>query len=112
MRWLPWTLFGLSVAATASSVVAFAERERLASRWNSAACIAPGRARGEICADEHDALRTWDGVLLASGIAAGALFGATLFVLHTQGPGASERATSASVGCGVHGASVSCSGSF
>lgn len=114
-RWLPWTLFGLGAAATASTLVAFRLREQHATRWNGAACIRPGLTRGRVCPDERDAIRTWDTVLALSGVSAGLLFGGAVLSRSLQGSPAHSGAGRERVGvseCGVSWGQVSCSGRF
>jgi hypothetical protein len=114
-RWLPWTLFGLGAAATASTLVAFRLREQHATRWNGAACIRPGLTRGSVCPDERDAIRTWDTVLALSGVSAGLLFGGAVLSRSLQGSPARSGAGRERAGvseCGVSWGQVSCSGRF
>jgi PEGA domain-containing protein/tetratricopeptide repeat protein len=68
-RWLSWTLTGLATGAAVTTGVAFALRERHATRWNSDDCQQVGRLRGELCPDEHAAVTrcgiTWAGAACA-----------------------------------------------
>jgi hypothetical protein len=114
-RWLPWTLFGLGVAATASTLVAFGQRERHATRWNGAYCVQPGVTRGSVCPDERDSIRTWDTVLVLSGVSAGLFFGGAILSRKLQEPPARSDANDERAGvsdCGVSWGRVSCRGRF
>jgi hypothetical protein len=109
LRWLPWTLLGLGTLATASTLVAFAQRERYATRWNSAECVAPGQTRGSVCPDELDAIQTWDRVMWVSGVSAVVFWGGAILSRSLASRAADQ---SASTECGVGLALVACRGRF
>lgn len=94
-RWLPWALLGLGVASTAGTLVAFAQREQHATRWNSASCVEPGRARGSVCPDELDAIHAWDRVLWVSGASAVVFLGGAVLTRSLEPARAPEAATAA-----------------
>jgi hypothetical protein len=107
----PWALGGLSVAAAATSVVAWERREHYADRWNDdSACLGVGISRQERCGDDLERGQRAETVSWMSGVAAG-LFagGAVLSILLSS---SDEPGPSASLQCvpGVGGAA--CFGSF
>jgi hypothetical protein len=108
--WLAWTFLGLGLAATAGAVLSFAEREQRAQRWNSAACVQPGRTRGSICPEERDAIQDWDRWLLVSGLAAGTFLGGAIVTRALSERDRPHRAGLTS--CALSWASINCSGAF
>lgn len=68
-RWLSWTLTGLATGGAVATGVAWGVRNHHASRWNSSACLAPGRARGEVCPDERDDGKRAEQLAYVSGVA-------------------------------------------
>jgi len=121
--WLSWTLTGLTAGAAITTGVALVVRNHHASEWNSADCLQPGRARGEVCGAELDAGKTAESVAYASGVAT-LLFAAGAVVSWTLGEPASSEApdsvASSSVAskaaaltrCGFTLGGATCVGSF
>lgn len=111
--WLPWALTALGGVAAGGALLAYTQRERHADRWNSDECLAGGRTRGEVCADERRSIDHWDDVLLTSGIASGLFFGGALVTLVLLEPASSTPEPSlALTRCGLRGSTVTCSGQF
>jgi hypothetical protein len=112
-RWLTWTLAGLGAGAAVVGGVAWANREQHAQRWNSDACLAPDRRRGQICAEELSLGRTAEQVAYAGSITAGLLLGGALATWLLEDPRADEDHESAGVTrCDVGLANARCFGSF
>jgi hypothetical protein len=110
-RFWPWVLGGLSVAAAATSVVAWERREHYADRWNDdSACLAVGISRQERCGLDLERGRRAETVSWISGAAAG-LFagGAVLSILLSS---SDEPGTSASLRCVPGAGGAACFGSF
>jgi hypothetical protein len=108
-RWLSWTLLGVGSVAAASTLVAFAQRERYAKRWNSADCIEPGRLRGNVCPGELDAIQSWDRVLWVSGVSAALFMGGAVLNRSLEPSSATQTARST---CTLGWAQVACRGEF
>jgi hypothetical protein len=107
----PWALGGLSLAAAATSVVAWERREHYADRWNDdAACIGVGVSRQERCGDDLQRGQRAETVSWMSGVAAG-LFagGAVLSILLSS---SDEPGSSASLRCVPGAGGAACFGSF
>jgi len=112
-RWLTWTLAGLGAGAAVVGGVAWANREQHAQRWNSDACLAPDRRRGQTCAEELALGRTAEQVAYAGGITAGLLLGGALATwLLEDPPTGDEHASAGVMRCDVGLANASCFGSF
>lgn len=134
-RWLAWTLTGLAAGGAVATGVAWGVRNRHAERWNSDACLAPGRARGEVCPGERDDGKRAETLAYVSGaatvlLAAGAAVSWTLLeVPLAEAPSgaeavapravsseavASEAVSSEAVAlrCGLSFGLAACSGSF
>lgn len=110
-RWLSWTLTGLSAGAAVATGVAWGVRNHHASRWNSDACLAPGRARGEVCPGERDDGKRAEQLAYVSGVAtvllaAGAAVSWSLELPSPEASATAQLTCGLSLGLGV------CSGSF
>jgi hypothetical protein len=109
-HWLAWTFAGVGGAAALTSAVAFTLREVHAGRWNSRACLEPGRSRAEVCPGERDRVQLWDRTLVVSGVAAAALLGGALIGWSLEHGPAQETAALTDCGLGLGG--LSCRGQF
>jgi hypothetical protein len=109
--WLPWVLAGVSVAATATTVVAWQRREHYAERWNDdAACLGVGVSREERCGEELDRGKQAETVLWVSGVAAGVFAaGAVITAIWTPGE---EREQVSQVRCAPGWGGAACFGTF
>lgn len=108
--WLPWVLGGLSAAATATTLVAWQQREYYADRWNDdAACVGVGVSREERCGSELDRGKRAETVLWISGVAAGVFAaGAVLTAIWVSGDEPREASFQCAPGLGGAG----CFGTF
>jgi PEGA domain-containing protein len=111
-HWLTWTLGGLGGAAALTSAVAFTMREVHAGRWNSSRCLEPGQTRAEVCPDELAQAEDWERLMVASGVAAGALLGGALLTWSLTGTAPEDDEAASLTGCGLAWGRVSCSGRF
>jgi len=109
--WVPWVLAGVSVAATASTLIAWQRREHYAERWNDdAACLGVGVSREERCGEELDRGKQAETVLWVSGVAAGVFAaGAVITAIWTPGE---EREQVSQVRCAPGWGGASCFGTF
>jgi hypothetical protein len=109
--WVPWVLAGVSVAATATSLIAWQQREKHAERWNDdAACLGVGVSREELCGDELDQGKQAETVAWVSGVAAGVFAaGAVITAIWTPGE---EREQVSQVRCAPGWGGASCFGTF
>lgn len=110
-NWLTWTFAGLAVAGGVGTVAAWATRERHVENWNDdGQCLRPGQTRGEVCAGERedgDRAETW---MWVAGAATGAFTVASVVSFWVNADEGQE--STATVGCGVGFAQLSCSGRF
>lgn len=110
-RWLSWTLTGLAASGAVATGVAWGVRNHHASRWNSDACLAPGRARGEVCPGERDDGKRAEQLAYIGGVAT-VLLAASAAVSWTLLDAPAAEASAASLSCGLSLGLGVCSGSF
>ncbi len=111
-RWLAWTLTGLAAGGALATGVAWGVRNHHASRWNSDACLAPGRVRGEVCPGVRDDGKRAEQLTYVGGLAT-VLLGAGAALSWTLAePAAPERADAVAVSCGLTLGAGVCQGSF
>jgi hypothetical protein len=108
--WLSWSLTGAAAASAITTGVALLVRDHHAEHWNSDACLAPGRRRGEVCGSELDAGKNAERVAYVGGVAS-VLFAAGALLSWSLSEPAQERGVGL-VACGLHGVGGVCSGSF
>lgn len=111
-RWLSWTLAGLAAGGAVATGVAWGVRNQHASRWNSDACLAPGRARGEVCPGERDDGKRAEQLAYAGGVATVLLAAGAAVSWTFRAPRAPEAAAAGSLSCGLSLGLGMCSGSF
>jgi hypothetical protein len=110
--WLTATLTGLATSAGVLAATSWWIRERHAARWNSAACLAPERTRGEVCDAERNAGESSERIAVGGAIVSGLLFaGATVSYIFDAGD-ETDRGSVALTRCSLHWASVGCAGAF
>ena len=110
-HWLPWVLGGLSAAATATSLVAWQQREYHAERWNDdAACLDVGVSREERCGEELERGQRAETVLWVSGVAAGVFAAGAIMTAILYSDDEPEQVTAFRCAPGLGGAQ--CFGSF
>jgi hypothetical protein len=110
-RWLSWTLTGLATGAAVTTGVAFALRERHASRWNSDDCQQVGRLRGDVCPNELAQGRDAERIGYMSGVAT-LLLGAGAVVSWQLDEDSDSTDTAHSADCRITLAGAVCSGRF
>jgi hypothetical protein len=108
--------FVVSAAAFVLAGISHAERQNLASRWNSADCDGEGTTRGEVCEQERDQLERQQRIAIGSYAVGGAGLVAGLITLIVAPPRAarSERRATSSLRCqpGPGAFGVACGTSF
>jgi tetratricopeptide repeat protein len=81
-NWWPWALGGVSVAAAATSIVAWEQRNHYAKRWNDdEACLGVGVSRQERCGDERERGQRAETVMWVSGVASGLFAGGAVLAV-------------------------------
>jgi hypothetical protein len=110
-NWWPWAFGGLSVAAVATSVVAWERREHYAERWNDDdACLGVGVSRQQRCGADLERGQRAETVLWMSGAAAGLFAAGAVLSVFLSSPDESVQSGSVRCAPGVGGAA--CFGSF